>query len=79
MHPIEIRKLTNPDAANWWRLRLEALDREPRALLVDGRYVDEDYYVSGLLWGGQFCPQPAFSRLWPPKRRLRPRLLPILV
>jgi hypothetical protein len=45
MHPIEIRKLTNPDAANWWRLRLEALDREPRALLVDGRYVDEDYYV----------------------------------
>ena len=21
------------------------------------------------LWGGQFCPQPAFSRLWPPKRR----------
>jgi hypothetical protein len=26
------------------------------------------------LWGGQFCPQPAFSRLWPPKRRLRPRL-----
>jgi len=26
------------------------------------------------LEGGQFCPQPAFSRLWPPKRRLRPRL-----
>ena len=25
-------------------------------------------------WGGQFCPQPAFSRLWPPERRLRPRL-----
>src|ERR1700683_4996510 len=25
-----------------------------------------------VLWGGQFCPQPAFSRLWPPKRRLRP-------
>ena len=24
--------------------------------------------------GGQFCPQPAFSRLWPPERRLRPRL-----
>ncbi len=23
-------------------------------------------------WGGQSCPQPAFSRLWPPKRRLRP-------
>jgi len=20
-----------------------------------------------VLWGGQFCPQPAFSRLWPPK------------
>jgi hypothetical protein len=20
------------------------------------------------LWGGQFCPQPAFSRLWPPKK-----------
>jgi len=26
------------------------------------------------LEGGQFCPQPAFDRLWPPKRRLRPRL-----
>jgi len=26
------------------------------------------------LEGGPFCPQPAFSRLWPPKRRLRPRL-----
>ena len=24
--------------------------------------------------GGQFCPQPAFSRLWPPKRRLRPEI-----
>jgi hypothetical protein len=24
--------------------------------------------------GGQFCPQPALSRLWPPKRRLRPGL-----
>ena len=20
------------------------------------------------MWGGQFCPQPAFSRLWPPKK-----------
>jgi hypothetical protein len=20
------------------------------------------------LWGGQFCPQPAFSRPWPPKK-----------
>src|ERR1035441_3478195 len=20
------------------------------------------------LWGGQSCPQPAFSRLWPPKK-----------
>ena len=30
--------------------------------------------VSLGLEGGQFCPQPAFSRLWPPKRRLRPRL-----
>jgi hypothetical protein len=20
------------------------------------------------LWGGQFCPQPAFSRLWPPNK-----------
>ena len=29
---------------------------------------------NGKLWGGQSCPQPAFSRLWPPKRRLRPRL-----
>jgi hypothetical protein len=19
-------------------------------------------------WGGQFCPQPAFSRLWPPEK-----------
>jgi hypothetical protein len=26
------------------------------------------------LWGGQSCPQPAFSRLWPPERRLRPGL-----
>jgi dienelactone hydrolase len=26
------------------------------------------------LWGGQFCPLPAFSRPWPPKRRLRPGL-----
>jgi hypothetical protein len=31
-------------------------------------------WVSLDLEGGQFCPLPAFSRLWPPKKRLRPRL-----
>jgi hypothetical protein len=29
--PVEIRKLTEHDAAEWWRLRLEALVREPQA------------------------------------------------
>jgi ribosomal protein S18 acetylase RimI-like enzyme len=29
--PLEIRKLTPHDAAEWWRLRLEALEREPQA------------------------------------------------
>ena len=24
--------------------------------------------MNGLLEGGPFCPQPAFSRLWPPKK-----------
>jgi ribosomal protein S18 acetylase RimI-like enzyme len=29
--PFEFRKLTVRDAAAWWRLRLEALEREPQA------------------------------------------------
>jgi hypothetical protein len=28
------------------------------------------WWVLHKLWGGQFCPQPAFSRLRPPKKGL---------
>jgi hypothetical protein len=28
----------------------------------------------GFCGAGNFCPQPALSRLWPPERRLQPRL-----
>ena len=31
MQPREIRELTQHDSAEWWRLRLEALEREPQA------------------------------------------------
>ena len=50
----------------------------PHAALL--RVLSSDFYLLTSVFqllsleGGQFCPQPAFSRLWPPKRRLRPRL-----
>jgi hypothetical protein len=45
--------------------RLESGAEAPRGLIC-GPIATES--LRGHKWGGQFCPQPAFSRLQPPKK-----------
>jgi hypothetical protein len=58
----------------WRELQLDAVDFAEERVLENPRTVENLARCLAALWGGQFCPQPAVSRLWPPKRRLRPRL-----
>jgi predicted anti-sigma-YlaC factor YlaD len=69
---LEKALAVDPDADPDHRLATLVAQRRARWLLD---HIDDLIPVAHAeLEGGQSCPQPAFSRLWPPKRRLRPRL-----
>ena len=62
MTPIEIRLLTDNDTDAWWKLRLEALERDPEA------------FVLGVFAKGKLLGTAGFVRETQPKSRHKGRI-----
>ena len=73
-HPMSGKTAMQPEGDEQGLLHYVKMGQPPLIMPHTSSWCIEGGEILRNLWGGQSCPQPAFSRLRPPERRLRPGL-----